>query len=458
MTNFKKNDSFEAEVIDLTHEGQGVVKIDQFPFFVDNALPGEKIKMRVLKVGKSFGFGRVDEFLTQSDHRVTDINLDYLRTGIADFGHLAYPEQLKFKHKQVVELLYKTAGKKNFPVLPVLAADELVSYRNKAQVPVQMLGNQLTTGFYRKNSHTLIPVEDFYIQHPEIDAVVLFLRDAFRKLGVKAYDEKTRQGWLRHFVIRRGFHTNELMVTLVVTNPKLPQGVEASLTDLSVAFPNIKSIQLNLNKSTGSFILGKEFKLLYGQGFITDTMMGKTFQISAPAFYQVNTPQAEQLYQTAYDFAELKSTDVVIDAYSGIGTIGIGMADKVAQVYGMEVIPAAVENAKVNAQLNDLTNTHYEVGTAETIMPKWLAEGIRPDVIFVDPPRKGLDESFITAATATEPRSIIYVSCNPATFARDVTRFENQGYMLEKVQPVDLFPQTHHIELVANFIKENREE
>ncbi|OAZ17119.1 hypothetical protein V425_04285 [Lactococcus lactis RTB018] len=185
MTNFKKNDIFEAEVLDLTHEGQGVVKIDSFPFFVDNALPGERIKMHVLKVGKSFGFGRVDEFISQSKHRVTQLNLDYLRTGIADFGHLSYDEQVKFKHKQVVDILRKTAGKSDYPVLPVVEAIKTINYRNKAQIPVQMVDGLLTTGFYRKNSHTLIPVEDFYIQHPEIDAVVLFCAMSFERLIYK---------------------------------------------------------------------------------------------------------------------------------------------------------------------------------------------------------------------------------------------------------------------------------
>lgn len=453
MTNFKKNDIFEAEVLDLTHEGQGVVKVDSYPFFVDNALPGERIKMRVLKVGKSFGFGRVDEFISQSEHRTTQLNLDYLRTGIADFGHLTYNEQVKFKQKQVVDILRKTAGKEDFPVSPVIESIKTIKYRNKAQIPVQMVNGILTTGFYRKNSHSLIPVEDFYIQHPEIDAVVLFLRDEFRKINLQAYDEKTRKGWLRNIMVRRGFHTSEMMVSLVVTSKKLPENVDLVIDKLVEHFTNIKSVQLNINNGTGSFILGKEFVLLYGKDFITDLMLDKTYQISAPAFYQVNTPQAEKLYETAFEFAELKPGDIVIDAYSGIGTIGISMADRVAEVYGMEVVPAAVENAKRNAQLNELENTHYEVGTAEKIMPKWLDEGIKPDVIFVDPPRKGLDETFIKSATATNPRRIVYISCNPATFARDVVRFENEGYILDKVQPVDLFPQTHHIELVARFNK-----
>lgn len=455
MANLKKNECFEAEVLDLSHEGQGVVKNDNFPFFVDNALPGEKIKVRITKVGKSFGFGRVEEFLKYSPNRVTDLNLNYLRTGIADLGHLIYPEQLVFKQNQVTKLLHKTAGKIAFPVLETLSADSPIRYRNKAQVPVRIRNGQIETGFFRKGSHELVPIEDFYIQHPEIDKLILFLRNWFRKnlTSLSIYNEQTHQGWLRNILIRRGYYSEELMLVLVVTSQKLPFDKTNFLTELSNAFPAIKSVQLNLNVSQGSFIFGKKFILLAGENVITDKMLGKTFQISAPSFYQVNTVQAEKLYLKAYEFAELEKTDCVIDAYSGIGTIGLGLADRVESVYGMEVIPEAVENARQNAKINGITNTHYEVGRAEEVFPKWIEKGIKPNVIIVDPPRKGLDESFIAAAAMTKARRVVYISCNPATFARDSVRFEAQGYHLEKVQPVDLFPQTHHVEVVASFRK-----
>ncbi|WP_374285823.1 23S rRNA (uracil(1939)-C(5))-methyltransferase RlmD [Lactococcus sp.] len=456
MNELKKNMIFEAEVVDLTHEGQGVVKIDGFPLFVDNALPGEQIEVRVIKVGKNFGFGRVEKILKASPHRVTDISLDYLRTGIADFGHLTYEEQLVYKQKQVVELLKKTAKKKDFPVEPILAAGQTTKYRNKAQVPVREINGQIETGFYRKNSHQLVPISDFYIQHPRIDALVNFIRDFLRKYDNAskiAYNEQTRKGWLRNIVIRRAYHTEEMMLVLVVTSDKFPIDKQAFLSALTTEFKDLKSIQLNINNSDGSFILGKKYLLLYGKSSITDSMLGKRFEISAPAFYQVNTAQAEKLYQTAYEFADLSETDTIVDAYSGIGTIGLCVADQVAQVYGMEVIPAAVENAKLNAKNNELHNTNYVTGKAEQVMPQWLEAGVKPDLIFVDPPRKGLDEQFITAATQMQARAIVYISCNPATFARDVVRFEENGYLLEKVRPVDLFPQTHHIECVGKFIR-----
>ena len=448
MTNFNKNDIFEAEVIDLTHEGAGVVKVDGYPFFVENALPGEKIDMRVLKTGKKFGFGKVETYLSQSEHRVSDIDLDYLRTGIADFGHLAYSEQLKFKRKQISELLRKTAGKVDFPVLETIPSPETLAYRNKASIPVRAINGVVETGFFRKHTHSLVPVESFYIQNPEIDTIVLALRDLIRKYSLKAYNERENTGFIRNIVVRRAHATGELMV-IFVTRKAAFFKVENLLTELTTAFPAIKSVMQNVNASTGNAIFGTDWKTLFGQDYITDRMLGRDYQISAPSFYQVNTAAAEVLYQTAISFAELKADDVVIDAYSGIGTIGLSFADKVKHVYGVEVVDAAVTNAKKNAALNDITNVTYVTAKAEKAMSDWLAQGITPNVILVDPPRKGLDETFIDGAAAVGARSIVYISCNAATFARDVVRFEALGYTLDKVQPVDLFPQTHHVELVG---------
>ncbi|MDN5412297.1 MAG: 23S rRNA (uracil(1939)-C(5))-methyltransferase RlmD, partial [Lactococcus sp.] len=333
MTNFNKNDIFEAEVIDLTHEGAGVVKVDGYPFFVENALPGEKIEMRVLKTGKKFGFGKVETYLSQSEHRVSDINLDYLRTGIADFGHLAYSEQLKFKRKQISELLRKTAGKVDFPVLETIPSPETLAYRNKASIPVRAINGVVETGFFRKHTHSLVPVESFYIQNPEIDTIVLAVRDLIRKYSLKAYNERENTGFIRNIVVRRAHATGELMV-IFVTRKAAFFKVENLLTELTTAFPAIKSVMQNVNASTGNAIFGTDWKTLFGQDYITDRMLGRDYQISAPSFYQVNTAAAEVLYQTAISFAELKADDVVIDAYSGIGTIGLSFADKVKHVYG----------------------------------------------------------------------------------------------------------------------------
>ena len=444
----KKNDIVEVEIVDLTHEGSGVAKVDGLVFFVENALPREKILMRVLKFNKKIGFGKVEEYLVQSLHRNQDLDLAYLRSGIADLGHLSYPEQLKFKTKQVKDSLYKIAGIADVEVAETLGMENPVKYRNKAQVPVRRVNGVLETGFFRKNSHDLMPLEDFFIQDSVIDEVVVALRDLLRRYDLKPYDEKEQAGLIRNLVVRRGHYSGQIMVIFVTTRPKIFR-VDQLIEQLIKQFPEIVSVMQNINDQNTNAIFGKEWHTLYGQDFITDKMLDNDYQIAGPAFYQVNTQMAEKLYQTAIDFAELKEDDVVIDAYSGIGTIGLSVAKHVKEVYGVEVIPEAVENSKKNAQLNNISNTHYVCDTAENAMKNWLKEGIQPTAILVDPPRKGLTESFIKASAQTGANLIAYISCNVATMARDIKLYQELGYELKKVQPVDLFPQTHHVECVV---------
>ena len=443
-----KNDIVEVEIVDLTHEGAGVAKVDGFVFFVDNALPGEVIKMRVLKLKKNIGFGKVEEYATLSPNRNQDIDATYLRSGIADFGHMTYEEQLKFKRKQVVDNLYKTAGISDVEVAETLGMETPYAYRNKAQVPVRRVKGQLETGFYRKNSHDLIPIEDFLIQDKEIDKLIVFVRDLLRRYDLKPYDEKEQTGLIRHLVVRRGHYSGQMMLVFVTTRPKVFR-IDQVIAKITEAFPNVVSIIQNINDKNTNAIFGKEFRTLYGQDTITDSMLGNNYEISAQSFYQVNTEMAEKLYQTAIDFSDLNSDSIVIDAYSGIGTIGLSFAKQVKEVYGVEVIETAVEDAKKNAERNGITNAHYVADSAENAMAKWSKDGIKPDVIIVDPPRKGLTESFIKASVAMQPEKITYVSCNPATMARDIKLYQELGYELKKVQPVDLFPQTHHVETVA---------
>ena len=443
-----KNDIVEVEIVDLTHEGAGVAKVNGFVFFVDNALPGEVIKMRVLKLKKNIGFGKVEEYVTLSPNRNQDIDATYLRSGIADFGHMTYEEQLKFKRKQVVDNLYKTAGISDVEVAETLGMETPYAYRNKAQVPVRRVKGQLETGFYRKNSHDLIPIEDFLIQDKEIDKLIVFVRDLLRRYDLKPYDEKEQTGLIRHLVVRRGHYSGQMMLVFVTTRPKIFR-IDQVIAKITEAFPSVVSIIQNINDKNTNAIFGKEFRTLYGQDTITDSMLGNDYEISAQSFYQVNTEMAEKLYQTAIDFSDLSSDSIVIDAYSGIGTIGLSFAKQVKEVYGVEVIETAVEDAKKNAERNGITNAHYVADSAENAMAKWSKDGIKPDVIIVDPPRKGLTESFIKASVAMQPEKITYVSCNPATMARDIKLYQELGYELKKVQPVDLFPQTHHVETVA---------
>ena len=330
--------------------------------------------------------------------------------------------------------------------------DNPTAYRNKAQVPVRRVNGQLETGFFRKNSHALMPIEDYYIQDKEIDRLINFTRDLLRRFDLKPYDEKEQTGLIRNLVVRRGHYTGQIMLVLVTTRSKIFR-IEQMIEKIISEFPAVKSIIQNINDRNTNAIFGSEFRTLYGEDTIEDTMLGNCYIISAQSFYQVNTVMAEKLYQTAIDFSDLAPDDTVIDAYSGIGTIGLSFAKKVKDVYGVEVIEAAVRDAEKNAALNNITNVHYVADSAEKAMASWSKRGIKPDVILVDPPRKGLTESFIKASTAMQPRKITYISCAPATMARDVKLYEELGYKLVKVQPVDLFPQTHHVECVALLVK-----
>lgn len=443
-----KNDVITVDIIDLSHEGKGIAKVEGLVFFVDNALPGERIEMRVLKVKKNVGFGKVENHISFSPHRNQEVDVAYLRTGITDFGHLAYAEQLRFKRKQVVDNLYKIAGISEVEVAETLGMENPIRYRNKAAVPVRRVNGETHTGFFRKNSHDLMPIEDFYIQQPEIDRLILFVRNLLRRYDLKPYDEVEQAGLVRNLVVRRGHYTGELMLVLVTTRPKIFR-IEQVIEQITAAFPAVVSIVQNINDQKTNAIFGQEFRTLYGKDTITDRMLGNSYEISASSFYQVNTEMAEKLYQTAIDFSELTADDVVVDAYSGIGTIGLSFAKSVKAVYGVEVVEAAVKNAQANAERNGITNARYVADSAEHAMADWSKQGIKPDVIIVDPPRKGLTESFIEASAAMSPAKITYVSCNPATMARDIKRYEELGYKLTKVQPVDLFPNTHHVECVV---------
>lgn len=457
MTNYpvEKNQELTVKIIDLTHEGMGVAKIDHYPIFIENALPEEEVHLKIIKVGKKFAIGKLLDILVASPDRVAVKNESLLQTGIAPLSHLSYAKQLSFKKEQVENVLRKVAKMPDIKVLDTLGMKDASHYRNKAQIPVQRMEGQLVTGFYRKNTHQLVPIDDFMIQDPAIDSALIKIREILQFYKVKAYNEINHEGLLRHIVIRRGHYSHEMMVILVTRKEKLFKGTEIA-TKIHEALPDVVSVIQNINPDQTNVILGKTDKVLYGQSYITDQLLGKDFQISAQSFYQINTQQAEVLYQKAFELAELKATDTIIDAYAGIGTIGISAADKVAHVYGMEVVEQAVTDANKNVALNGLENAVYLVGKAEKVLPQWQKEEIEADVIFVDPPRKGLDESFIRTACSMDPQKIVYISCNPATLARDLVVFAEKGYTTNAVQPVDMFPQTTHVESVVLMSKKTR--
>lgn len=444
----KKNERYTLDIIDLSYEGMGVAKIDGYPLFIENALPGERVEVLVVKAGNKFGYGKVEKWLTESPDRQPLMDNRLLRTGIAPLAHLNYEQQLLFKQKQVENVMSKIAKMPEVNILPTIPMENPIGYRNKAQIPVRRIDGRLATGFYKKNSHELVEIEDYYIQDPAIDEAIKRVRDILQRFQVRGYNEAKNEGQIRHIIIRRGHYSHEMMVVLVTRKEKFFKGKEIA-SIIHEELPEVVSVVQIINEEKTNVILGDKEKVLYGRSYIEDQLLGKTYRISSKSFYQVNTEQTEKLYQTAIEFAALQKEDTVIDAYSGIGTIGLSLADKVKEVYGMELVPEAIEDAQFNALTNKIENAHYEVGKAETVMKKWQDKGIKPSVIVVDPPRKGLDARFIASAIDMEPAKLVYISCNPATFARDAKLFAESGYEVKKVQPVDLFPQTHHVELVA---------
>ncbi|MBD9095674.1 23S rRNA (uracil(1939)-C(5))-methyltransferase RlmD [Weissella confusa] len=447
-----KNQEFDATVIDLTYEGNGVVKVDDFPIFVPNAVPGEEIRVGITKVAGTYAFGRVVKTLKESEDRNKDVDVATLTTGIAPLAHLKYDAQLRFKQNQIQELFKKQHV--DVEVSETLGMENPTGYRNKAQIPTRELRGELTTGFFRRGSHNLMPIEDFYIQDPEIDKAIVVIRDILRKYHIPAYNEFEHTGVIRNIMVRRGYYSHEMMVVLVTRSKKLP-GAEMIVEEIREALPEIKSIIQNVNQEKTNVILGEKNNTLWGKNVITDTLFGKKFAIGPNSFYQVNPQTTETLYQLAADKAGLNGDEEVIDAYSGIGTISLTIADRVKSVLGVEIVPGAVDDAKRNADINGVTNAKFELGKAEEKMVEWHDAGMRPDVIFVDPPRKGLTPELIDAATGMEPEKFVYISCNPATLARDTVHILENGYHIEgPVQPIDQFPQTTHIESITVFVKD----
>ena len=447
-TNFKKNEILTGVVNDLTSEGAGVVKIDLYPFFVEGVLPSEEVRIKVMKANKNYGFARLETIIKASPDRVDIKDIKGRQIGTMTLQHMSYESQLQYKQKVVQDAFERLGSFKDIQVKETLGMDHPWEYRNKAQIPVQTVNGQIETGFYRKKSHQLVPIENFYIQHKDIDDAIIIVRDVLRKYGLSIYDEASHKGLIRHIIVKRGHHTGQMMVVLVATKNRLD--VEENIVkDLSEQLPKMVSLVLNINPDKGNAILGNQNRVLWGQDYYEDQMLGKTLRISANSFYQVNTSQAERLYQVALDAVKLTGSETVLDAYCGIGSISLSLAPHAKKVYAMEIVEEAIAMAKQNAEINDIENVVFEAGAAEDVLPQWNQQGIHFDVAVVDPPRKGLDEGFVHTLIEQAPKRIVYVSCNPATCARDCRMFADAGYTIEMIQPVDLFPQTTHVECVV---------
>ena len=441
----KKNDILTGTVIDYTHEGNGVVKIDGYPIFIPQTVKGEMVTFKLIKQNKGFGIGKLMSIETESPDRVEPPCIYYQQCGGCNIQHLSYSAQLIMKKNQVKNLVQKMT-KLDIPVRDIIGMDNPWRYRNKSQLPVQYQ-NGIVTGFYRPRSHDIVPIEECLIQKVSHDELMNTIRQLLTKYNVSIYDERKHKGNLRHIVLRSGTKVNETMVVFVTKSKHLSE-LEQIADELMTRFPHITSIRQNINSEKTNVILGRQSKTIRGNDYIRDQLDALTFEISDMSFYQVNHEQTEKLYQKALQYADLEVRQNVIDAYCGIGTIGLFMATHAERVYGVEIVEKAIEDAKRNATLNHLSNTHFEAGKAENIILKWREEGIRPDVVMVDPPRKGCNPVFVETLLELEPKRIVYVSCNPSTLMRDIQLLEEK-YHIDEITPVDMFPQTTHVEAVC---------
>ncbi len=448
----EKNEVYDSVVTDMTSAGAGVVKINHYPLFVQGALRDETVRIRVTKTLKKYGFAQLEEVLQPSPIRQQAPCKVYDTCGGCQIQHMTYEGQLEEKRK-IVENAFRRLGQfEDVVVQPTLGMKDPWRYRNKSQVPLQYVDGRPVWGFFKPRTHEIVPTETCLIQTEEADALLNALTASLLELGISLYDERRHEGLLRHVIVRKGIQTGEVMVVLVTNGTSLPNK-ELLIDIICQTVPNVTSIVQNMNTKKTNVIFGPQSKTLYGQSFIVDKIGNIAFEISDRSFYQVNSEQMEVLYDVALQYADLTGQETVIDAYCGIGTISLFLAKRAKHVYGVEIVEQAIDDAKRNAAYNDIENVTFTAGKAEEIVPIWYENGVQADVFVVDPPRKGCDVTLLETMIAHEPKKIVYVSCNPATLARDVRILVDGGYTLENVQPVDMFGHTMHVETVVSLTK-----
>ncbi len=441
-----KNQIYEATIVDYTSEGQGVAKIEGCAVFIPNALVGEVCRVRIEKAQKTWAAGKIVELLQKSPHRVNRECPVAKLCGGCDFWHMDYAEETRLKAERVRQCLNRIGGEQ-LDSLPILSAPSCHGYRNKAQYPVAAQKNKAYAGFFRAGTHNVVENSRCLILPEEMDRVKEVVMDYVNQFHVTVYQEKTGKGLLRHIYVRKGAVSGQILVCLVVNGKKLPRIPE--LIDRLKKIKGFETLVLSVNQKEGNTVLGDEFITLYGPGYIEDTLCGLTFRLSPRSFYQVNHAQAQRLYEAAISQAEITKNDTVLDLYCGVGTITLAMASAAGKVIGVEVVPQAVEDARENAKRNGIENAEFFCGDAGQAALELEKNGIKADVVIVDPPRKGLNADTIEALARFSPRRIVYVSCDPATLARDVNLLKERGYALKNAMAADLFPRCAHVESVV---------
>lgn len=444
----EKNKEYIVEIIDNGYEGEGIAKIDGFTIFVPGAIKKEKVKILIVKVNSTHAFAKILEILEKHEARQESDCATYKRCGGCNLRHMKYEDTLVLKQQIVQNLVDKTL-EKSIVVKETIGMEEPYEYRNKAQYPVGYnKEKELVFGVYANRTHEIIPIEQCAIQKKISVEIAKYLIEFMKENEICAYDERTKKGLVRHIVIKVGVHSKEVMCVLVINGREIPKEKKL-IEELTRKFKDIKTVVKNINTKNTNVIMGQENEILYGKGYICDKLGEYEFKISPLSFYQINPIQTEKLYGKAIELAKLNREDVVLDLYCGIGTIGIFVAKYVKKVYGVEIIKQAIEDAKENARRNKVENIEFVCGDVEVVLEQLVQqERVKPDVVFVDPPRRGLDDKTIQNIKKVQPRTVVYISCNPATLVRDLNQLAD-FYETMEIQPLDMFPFTTHVETVS---------
>ncbi|MBO5329699.1 MAG: 23S rRNA (uracil(1939)-C(5))-methyltransferase RlmD [Anaerotignum sp.] len=448
MIPVEKNKIYEMNIDALGSNGEGIGRIDGYTVFVEGALPGEKISVLIVKVKKNYGYGKLMEIMEVSPERREPMCPVAKQCGGCQLQHLSYEAELAYKTREVQDVMERIGGIKNIEVKPALGMENPWRYRNKAQFPVGRGKDGCAIGFYAKRSHRIVDTDKCFLQNECNDEIIGIIREFLNEYHIPLYDEEQHKGLVRHILTRIGRNSGEIMVCIVINGKKLPNS--DILVERLKVVEGVVSIVLNVNKEKTNVILGQKIITLWGKDTITDSIDGIEFEISPLSFYQVNPIQTEVLYGKAVELAGLKGDETVLDLYCGIGTISLFFARKAKKVFGVEIVPEAIADAKKNAARNGITNAEFAVGAAEEVIPRlYEEEGINADIVVVDPPRKGCDEKLLETILQISPEKIVYVSCNPATWARDLVVLKEGGYVLKEAQPVDQFCHSVHVEVVS---------
>lgn len=452
-TPIEKNKEYILEMTGQGHEGQGIGRIENFTVFVEGALAGEKVEVKIVKVASSYAYGKLLKVIEKSDDRVEPSCEVYKKCGGCHLQHLSYEAQLRFKTRLVYDNIYRIGGLTDVKIKETIGMKNSLNYRNKAQYPIGLENGQIIFGFYAERTHDIISGTGCCIQDEVSYKIASSVRDYMNKNEITPYDESTGKGTIRHVVVRSGFVTGEIMVIIVANDTKFVAGKELA-EFLIKKYPKIKSVIHNINTKRNNLIMGEKNNILAYKDYITDKIGQFTFKISPTSFYQVNPVQTGVMYKKVLEYAGLTGKETVYDLYCGIGTISLFLSKKAKKVYGIESVESAVKDAIENAKINSVKNAEFICGEVEKIMPELVAKGKKASVVVLDPPRKGCERVLIDTVIAMAPKRVVYVSCNPATLARDLRIFADNGYDIVEVQPVDMFPHTYHVEAVTLLVKE----